>query len=70
MSIWCKQVTLLVPEASKSQTHDAYNGFHHLYVIMRPQPANYGIDMDQQLYGLLRKYGAKVTLLVPEASKS
>ena len=36
------------------------NGFHHLYVIMRLR-ANSGIDMDQQLYGLLRKSGAKVT---------
>ena len=32
--------------------------------------ANSGIDMDQQLIGLLCTYGAKVTLLVPEASKS
>ena len=42
---------------------------HHLYVIMRLRPANSGIDMDQQLYGLLRRFGAQVTLLVPEAWK-
>ena len=39
---------------------------------MRLRRANYGIDMDPKLIGLLYKYDAKkqVILLVPEASKS
>ena len=46
------------------------SGFHHLCVIMRLRPANSGIDMDPKLIGLLRTSDAKVTLLMPEASKS
>ena len=46
------------------------NGFHHLYVIVRLRPANSGIDMDPKLIGLSWTSSAKVTLLVPEASKS
>ena len=46
------------------------SGFHHLYVIMRLQRANSGIDMDPKLIGLLLKSDAKVILLLPEASTS
>ena len=46
------------------------SGFHHLCVKMRLRRANYGIDMDQQLIGLLRTSDPNMTLLVPEASTS
>ena len=74
IGLLCKsdaKVTLLLPEASKYiKFRMLNNGFHHLYIIMRLRRADSGIDMDPKLIGLLCKSDAKVTLLLPEASKS